>query len=411
MSTMSVKAFKFRLHPTSKQHVALGAMLSAHAELYNAALQERRDAYKTRGVSVKATDQMKQLSEIREARPDQAVWSFTSQQQTLRRLDKAFQSFFRRIKTGDTPGYPRFRAAARFDSVDFRHGDGIKFIDDGKSRRSGRQREARLRVMGVGHIRVRLHRDLPPDAKLGQVSIKREGTGRRVRWFVVLPVEVPDEVLPKTGSVVGIDLGVAAFYADSNGHLEPNPRHAKKAAARLAVAQQELSRKKRGSTRRKLAVQRVARLHRKVAAQRLDHAHKTAHALVQHHDLIAHEALVVKNMVRRAKPVPDPDNEGSFLPNGGSAKTGLNRSISDAGWSQFISILTNKAACAGREIVPVNPTNTSRTCSNCNHVAPDNRATQDLFLCVSCGHTANADTNAAINILRAGLALHQATAA
>ena len=408
---MSVKAFKFRLYPTAKQHVALGSMLGAHAELYNAALQERRDAYRTRGVTVRATDQMRQLRDIRQVRPDQAVWSFTSQQQTLRRLDRAFAGFFRRVKNGEAPGYPRFRSATRFDSVDFRHGDGIKFIDHGHSRRSGRQREARLRVQGIGHIRVRLHRDLPPDAKLGQVSIKREGTGRRTRWYVVLPVEVEDQPLPKTGSMVGIDLGVVSFLTDSNGQHVPNPRHGKAAAEKLAAAQQALARKKRGSTRRKKAVQRVAALHRKVAAQRLDHAHKTAHALVADHDLIVHEALVVRNMVRRATPVPDPDQPGAYLPNGGTAKTGLNRSISDAGWSTFITILTNKAACAGRDIVAVNPTNTSRTCSTCGHVAAENRLNQAAFVCVSCGHTAHADTNAAINILRAGLAQHQAPAA
>lgn len=197
---MSLKAFKYRLYPTAKQHVALGAMLGAHAELYNAALQERRDAYKTHGVSVKANSQMAQLTAIREARLDVAAWSFTSQQQTLRRLDKAFEAFFRRVKAGEAPGYPRFRAASRFDSVDFRHGDGIKFIDTGSTRRSGRQREALLRVMGVGHVRVLLHRELPDDAKFGQVSIKREGAGRRQRWCVVLPAEAPDTLLPATGS-------------------------------------------------------------------------------------------------------------------------------------------------------------------------------------------------------------------
>ena len=403
-----MKAFKFRLNPTAKQHVSLGAMLGAHAELYNAALQERRDAYRSHGVSIRASDQMRQLTAIRQARPDQAVWSFTSQQQTLRRLDKSFQSFFRRVKNGETPGYPRFRAASRFDSVDFRHGDGIRFINDGRTRRRGRQTEARLRVQGVGHIRVRLHRPLPEGAKLGQVSIKREGAGRRARWFVILPVEVPDQVLPVTGSRVGIDLGIAHFLTTSDGDHVSNPRHLKKAEERLAAAQQSLSRKKRGSTRRKAAVARVARLHGTVRRQRLDHAHKTALSLVQNHDVIAHEALVVKNMVRRAKPVPDPETPGQWLPNGGSAKTGLNKSIHDAAWSQFVSILTAKAACAGRITIGVNPTDTSRTCSACEHVAAENRVTQAAFACVQCGHTAHADVNAAKNILRAGLALHPA---
>ena len=403
-----MKAFKFRLNPTAKQYSALGSMLGAHAELYNAALQERRDAYRSHGVSVKASDQMRQLTAIRQARPDQAVWSFTSQQQTLRRLDKSFQSFFRRVKAGETPGYPRFRAASRFDSVDFRHGDGIRFINTGRTRRRGRQTEARLRVQGVGHIRVRLHRPLPEGAKLGQVTIKREGAGHRVRWYVILPVEVPDEVLPVTGSRVGIDLGIAHFLTTSDGDHVSNPRHLKNAEERLAAAQQSLSRKKRGSTRRTAAVARVARLHGTVRRQRLDHAHKAALSLVQNHDLIAHEALAVRNMVRRAKPVPAPETPGQWLPNGAAAKTGLNKSIHDAAWSQFVSILTAKAACAGRIVVAVNPTNTSRQCAPCGHTSSENRVTQAAFACVQCGHTAHADVNAAKNILRAGLALHQA---
>ena len=206
------RAFKFRLFPTSKQHDALGLMCAAHAELYNAGLQERRDAWRMRKTSVSAASQMLQLKEIRAARPDQAVWSARSQQQTLRRLDKAFGAFFRRVKAGETPGYPRFRAAARFDSVDFRHGDGIKFHPENK----------RLYVMGVGHVKVRQHRTLPEGAVLGQVSVKREGSGRRTRWFVVIPVQVQPEPLPATGAVTGIDLGVASFLTTSEGVHVPN---------------------------------------------------------------------------------------------------------------------------------------------------------------------------------------------
>ena len=145
------RAFKFRLYPTSKQHDALRLMCAAHAELYNAGLQERRDAWRMRRTSVSASSQMVQLTEIRLVRPDQGVWSFTSQQQTLRRLDKAFGAFFRRVKAGETRGYTRFRAAARFDGVDFRHGDGIKFLPATKQ----------LKVQCVGHVQVLAHRALP----------------------------------------------------------------------------------------------------------------------------------------------------------------------------------------------------------------------------------------------------------
>jgi len=391
------RAFKFRLYPTSRQHDALGLMCAAHAELYNAGLQERRDAWRMRRTSVSASSQMLQLKEIRTVRPDQGVWSFTSQQQTLRRLDKAFGAFFRRVKASQTPGYPRFRAAARFDSVDFRHGDGIKFHRDKKQ----------LYVMGVGHVQIRLHRALPEGAALGQVSVKREGSGRRTRWFVVIPVEVQPVPLPMTGAITGIDMGVASFLTTSEGVHVPNPRHLKVAAARLAAAQQDLERKKRGSNRRRKTVSRVAALHGTVRRQRLDHAHKTALRLVQHHDLICHEALQIPNMTKRAKPVPDPAQPGAFLPNGQVAKSGLNKSILDAGWGVFLSVLTAKAENAGRDVISVNPANTSRTCPDCGHCAKGNRPSQAVFTCQQCGFTGHADTVGAINILRAGTALRQ----
>ena len=391
------RAFKFRLYPTSKQHDALGLMCAAHAELYNAGLQERRDAWWMRRASISTSSQMLQLKEIRAIRPDQGVWSARSQQQTLRRLDKAFGAFFRRVKAGETPGYPRFRAAARFDSVDCRHGDGIKFHSEKK----------RLYVMGVGHVKVRQHRALPENAVLGHVSVKREGSGRRTRWFVVIPVQVEPDLLPMTGAVTGIDMGVASFLTTSEGVHVPNPRRLRVAATRLAVAQQDLARKKRGSNRRKKAVSRVAALHGTVRRQRLDHAHKTALSLVRDHDVICHETLQIRNMTRRAKPVPDLENPGAFLPNRQAQKSGLNKAILDAGWGVFLSVLTAKAENAGRDLISVNPANTSRTCPDCGHCAKGNRPSQAVFCCQQCSYTGHADIVGAINILRAGTALRQ----
>jgi putative transposase len=197
----------------------------------------------------------------------------------------------------------------------------------------------------------------------------------------------------------------------SDGVHVPNPRHLAASADQLADAQRDLARKKRRSRRRRKAVARVAAIHRKTRRQRLDHAHKTALDLVRANDVICVEALQIRNMVRRAKPVPDPGQPGVFLPNGGAAKTGLNRSISDAGWGVFLTILHAKAESAGRTVIEVNPANTSRTCPRCGHCSGDNRKTQAVFQCVECGHEAHADVNGAENILRAGLALHAAQAA
>jgi putative transposase len=405
------RTYKFRLYPTVPQRDRLAQMLRDHCELYNAALQERRDAYKSHRVSIRGTQQMAQLTEIRQARPDQAMWSFTSQQQTIRRLDKAFQAFFRRVKAGQTPGFPRFRPWQRFDSVDFRHGDGIKF--DTASSSSG---HATLRVQGIGTIKVRLHRNLPEGTKLGQVAVKREGSGPRAHWYVVMPVELGESHLPKTGRTVGIDLGVVHLLTasepvpdltDADGHAV-NPRHARAAQAKLAVAQQALSRCKRGSKRRGKVRDRVARLHGKVRRQRLDTARKAAVALVDHADVIVLEDLQAAKMVKRPK--PKLDEVGGFLPNGAAAKSGLNRSIHDAGWGVLIGCVLAKAESAGREVVLVNPANTSRRCARCGHAAKENRVTQAKFECVGCGHVDHADRNATLNILRAGTARRQASA-
>ncbi len=238
------------------------------------------------------------------------------------------------------------------------------------------------------------------------ISVKREGH----RWYVIVSCDdVPAETLPATGAVAGIDMGVASFLTTSDGAHVGSPRHLAASADRLAAAQQALARRKRGSKRRRKTVARVAALHAKVRRRRLDGDHKAATALVRDYDVIVHETLKVANMTK--SPAPKPDGTGGYLPNGGSAKSGLNKSILDAGWGVFLTILAHKAESAGRELIAVNPANTSRTCARCGHVAKENRLTQAEFRCTACRHTAHADINAAKNILRAGLALRDAAAA
>ncbi|MFE2412572.1 RNA-guided endonuclease InsQ/TnpB family protein, partial [Kitasatospora sp. NPDC059408] len=305
----------------------------------------------------------------------------------------AFAGFFRRVKSGETPGYPRFRGVNWFDTVDFpKDGDGCRWDS------TPHDPVTRVRFQGVGHVKVNQHR--PVAGKVKTVSVKREGK----RWYVILTAQQGEpEPLPATGSVVGIDMGIANFLADSGGEFVPNPRHGRKAAAKLEAAQQALSRFKWRSNRRRKAVAKVVDLHRKVRRQRLDHDHKTALGLVRAHDFIAHEDLRIRSMVKAPVPKPDPGRPGVFLPNGAAAKAGLNKSINDAGWGVFLTILAGKAESAGREVIAVDPRNTSRTCPECGHIAAENRPTQDTFHCVACGHRAHADTVGATNVLRAGL--------
>ncbi|GIH62376.1 putative transposase [Microbispora siamensis] len=226
------------------------------------------------------------------------------------------------------------------------------------------------------------------------------------RWYVILSCDdVPAQPLPSTGAAAGVDMGVASLVTTSDGDHLDNPRHLKASAGRLAAAQRALTLKNRGSKRRRKAVARVAALHAKVRRQRLDGAHKAALALVRAYDVIVHEDLRIANMTRSASGTIDAPGRNV------AAKSGLNRSILDAGWGVFLRVLAYKAESAGRELIAVDPRNTSRTCSRCGHCAKDNRLTQARFRCQACGHEAHADANAAENILRAGLALRDAAEA
>jgi putative transposase len=391
------RAFVFRLRPTARQHVALASCVDGHRELYNAALQERRDAWAHSKTWISYGDQSAQLSEIRSVRPDQARWSFSSQQATLRRLNKAFAGFFGRVKTGQTPGYPRFKGKARFDSVEWpKDGDGARWLPD----------QRRVYLQGVGQVKVHLHRRVEGIVKT--IQVKRQGRA----WMLVLSCDdVSTKPLPATGGQAGIDVGVVMYATLSDGTAVANPRWARQQAGRLEVAQQRLQRAKRGSNNRVARREAVAARHRKIANRRKDFHHKQARELAARYDLLVVEDLKIANMLRRAKPKPDPDNPEQFLPNGARAKSGLNRSISDAGWGQFVSILRAKAEDAGRTWIEVDPRHTSDGCERCGHAAPENRVTQAEFVCQRCDHRAPADEHAARNILRAGLALHAAHAA
>jgi putative transposase len=394
------RAYVFRLRPTARQHVALSRCLDGHRELYNAALQERRDAWSQSKIRICYGDQSAQLTEIRAVRPDQAVWSFSSQQATLRRLNKAFDGFFRRVKTakrGVKAGYPRFKGETRFDSVEWpKDGNGARWLPEHK----------RVYLQGIGQVKVELHR--PAAGRVKTIQVKRQGR----RWMLVLSCDdVPLDPLTQTGCQAGIDVGIVSFATTSDGEHIENPRWGRAAEDKLAAAQRRLARAKRGSINRHRKRETVAAVHRKIANRRKDFHHKQARGLVERYELLVVEDLRIGNMLRRPKSVPAPGNPGQFVSNAARAKSGLNRSISDAGWGGFISKLRAKAEEAGRVWIEVDPRHTSDGCEKCGHAARANRVSQAVFVCQRCGHgPLQADEHAARNILRAGLAQHAQTA-
>ncbi|WP_245656132.1 RNA-guided endonuclease InsQ/TnpB family protein [Microtetraspora fusca] len=211
------RSYTFLLRPTGKQAATLAQCLEDHRVLYNAALEHRRTAYRKAGVSIRYGDQSGELKYIRADDPaGQGRWSFSSQQATLRRLDKAFAAFFRRVKAGQKPGFPRFKGRGWFDTVEWpKDGDGCRWDSQPEHPTA-----TFVRLQGVGHVRVHQHRSIRGRVKT--ISIKREGS----RWYVVLSCDdVPAHTLPGTGVVVGLDMGVASLVTTSDGKHLANPRH------------------------------------------------------------------------------------------------------------------------------------------------------------------------------------------
>jgi len=363
------KTYRYRLYPTKAQEQAMGQQLREGCKLYNAALQERRDAWKKTGTSVNYYDQANQLKEIRTEGLIELA-NFSCCQDILRRVDKTYKSFFGRVKRGEKAGFPRFKPHQRFDSITFpSYGDGIRLLPSGK-----------LRVQGVGILKVKLHR--PVDGKIKTVTLKREAG----KWYACFSVEV--ETLPLNDSLfaVGIDVGLESFAVLSDGTVIANPRQYRKAQARLRRAQRKVARRKKGSHRRKKAVRELQVAHAHIRNQRQDFHHKLAHRLVQSFGLIAIEDLNIKGLA------------------GGM----LAKSVHDAGWSGFFSKLTYKAESAGRLLIPVNPRGTSQRCSNCGTEV--RKELKDRWhTCTSCGLSVSRDLNSAIEILRLGLSLVDVT--
>jgi putative transposase len=385
------KSYKYRLYPTRKQEQKLFWTLSRCRELYNAALSERKDAYRVAGKSISYYEQKRDLPEIRaEIREEYQDIHSQVLQDVLLRLNKAFKAFFRRIDNGEGPGYPRFQGRNRYNSFTYPQAGGFSLTHDN-----------RVCLSKIGSIKAKLHREIKGSIKTATIKFE---TGQ---WYVIFSCEVEQpEPLPVVESEVGIDLGVTHFAALSDGTFIESPRYYRKAQKNLEKLQQSLSRKKRGSHRRNKARQAVAKAHRKIANQRRDFRHKASTRLVKQHQLIVFEELEIQNLTKHAKPKQD-EETGHYLPNGAAAKSGLSKSILDAGWGQFQQMCVVKAGYAGRQIIFVNPRYTSQVCSHCGTVC--NKSLDERWHSCECGCELDRDTNAAINILWAGRVQRGAT--
>jgi putative transposase len=366
------KTFRYKLLPTAEQEGTMEFVLRRCRELYNAGLQERRDAWQKCGLSITAASQSAQLPAIKGVRPEYQDIHSQVLQDVLTRLDRAFGAFFRRVKAGEKSGYPRFHGVDRHNSFTYKQFGNGATLDNGF-----------LVLSKIGRIAVRWSRPIEGTPKT--VTIKREADG----WYACFSCDqVPIQPLPLTGQQIGIDLGLESFATLADGSQVPNPRIFRVAELNLKRAQRRVSRRVKGSHRRRKAVKLLAKAHQTVRRARADFHHKTALALVRQYDTIYHEDLQTANMVKNHH---------------------LAKSIADAGWSAFLSILAFKAVCAGKRAVAVPPAYTSQTCSGCGVVVAKGLSVR-WHICPECGTSLHRDHNAAKNIERAGQALRGAVA-
>lgn len=353
--------YEYRLYPNASQEAGLSSMLGVFCDLYNAGLEQRISAY-AKGVKLGYVDQANELKAIRVELPELASFSYSAEQQVLRRLDKAMKSFFRRVSSGDKPGFPRFQAKSRFDSAEFRFGDGLR-ID---------LKTERLRIVGIDSgIKVKWHRELPNKPKTA-VVFRRCG-----KWYICFQLEIPEaEAVERAFNPVGLDMGLKALLIGSDGIEHPIVPFHKQAEAGQRRHQRRIARRAKGSKRRRKAGQDYARHSRRVANRRKDYLHKLSHQLVEGYSHIAIEDLNIKGLA------------------GGM----LAKAVHNAAWGQLTEMLTNKAASAGCVVVRVNPNGTSQACSGCGVKVPKDLSVR-MHDCPECGLVLCRDVNAARNIL------------
>lgn len=295
------------------------------------------------------------------------------------------QGFFSRIKNGESPGFPKLKKRGQWNSITY-----PQYKDAPASE---------IKVPKVGTIKLVYHRELPENAKVKTLTITKEAG----KWFACFSVELSLNIEPKQGlpTSVGIDMGLYDFYYGSDGSQVSVPKYLGKKEKQLKRLQRRLSKAKKGSKQYCNILKALQKCHYRVKCQRNDFLHKTANSLLDKYDIICHEALKIKNMIRRPKPKHDEDT-GKYLPNGASAKAGLNKSIADAGWGRFFEFLCYKAEALCKQVIPVVPQYTSQKCSNCGEIVQKLLSTR-THRCPYCGFVANRDHNAALNILRIGL--------
>jgi putative transposase len=383
----------YRLYPNTPQEIALLAQKQAHQRLYNAALEQRRTAWRRCRTSLSYVEQCKDLTALRQADPDSVPINAQAAPVTLKRLDLAFQHFFRRVKQEQTPGFPRFKSLKRFK------GWGYKAYGDGWSLDTRPQmRHGAIRLAGIGKVRIRGGARTPGTPKTCDILHKHG------KWYACVTITcVPARA--HGHAVVALDWGVesCATIAVMDGDVTTvtNPRWLHNSLHALATAQRDASRKHRHSRNWHKAQAQVTQHHTKIARQRRDFLHKTSAALVQQAHVLISEQLNIQRMTRR--PSPQQDESGRYIANGAKAKAGLNREILSTAPGMFFDMLRTKAAEATAVYieVPTKQVKPSQTCHQCGR--QDKKSLSQRQHRCPCGATCSRDANAALVALQWGI--------
>ena len=371
------------MKPTKTQEERLFQWLGTTRFVYNMCLDYKTTCYNAAKISLSKNQIQKELKEIRQETPwikdvhSQVIQSVTD------RLFTAYDAFFRRVKNGETPGFPRFAKSGKWSSFTFKQG--VKYLPNTK----------RLKLPSFGSIRFRQSQVINGEIK--NATIKHEADG----WYISLCCKVNMEHKSKADGCVGIDVGVKDLVITSEGEVFDNPKTLRQYEKRLAKLQQSLSRKIKGSNNRKKLSNELKRLFMKIKRIRNDNLHKISTALINENQVICVEQLNIVGLTKRCK--PKQDESGKYVHNGQFAKSGLNKSILDASWGMFFDMLKYKSIWAGRTFVEVPSAYTSKDCNQCGHRNHDLTLAVRQWTCEGCGAELDRDQNAAINILNKGL--------
>ncbi len=355
-------AYKFRMYPNRQQEVQLELTLDTCRHLYNTALADRKNAYEVDGISRSYEDQAAMLVARKKDGNFKGVFSQVLQD-VLRRLDKSFKAFFRRVKAGEKPGYPRFKGEGWYKSFTYPQ---VGFKIEG----------SKLTLSKIGSIRIFKHREV--EGKIKTCTIKKDLMGH---WYAILVSEMED--VPQLGPkvAIGVDVGLNSLVALSTGETIQYPKYYVQAEKKLAVAQRALSRKKKGSVNRQKAKAKVARISNRIRNLRDEFLHQVSRKLVDSADLIVFENLNISGMLKNHH---------------------LAKHIQDHAWSKLIQFTQSKAAKAGKVVELVDARYTSQKCSQCGIIVPKTLADR-VHLCPKCGLEMDRDINASLNIRTLGL--------